>query len=409
MHFRISDTTLFLKPVLYTVEFQKRGLPHCHTLVWISSADRIQTAQDVDRYISAELPDPVIDPQGYKIVSEMMMHGPCGAANLNAPCMDGANCTKNFPKRYNTETFFDTYGHVHYKRRQTQVSTIKREMKLDNTYVVPYNRDLCLAFQAHINVEYCGWSMLIKYLFKYISKGTDRIFAKVARSIGDPSASSSNQVPCIDEIQNFQDGRFICPHEAMWRILNFKIHVREPAVQILSVHLQNMQQIIFRDSDDLESVVNRRDRKVTTLTEWFAYNADNEDGRHLTYLEFPEHFVWYRDQKIWKPRKTMQSSIGRLAYIHPSLGELFYFRMLLCHQKGCKDFSDVQKVNGIFYPTYRSACEALGLLGDDKEWDTALKEACFSASSSELRSVFAHILTYCEVVSPVQLWDKYWK
>ena len=83
--------------------------------------------------------------------------------------------------------------------------------------------------------------------------------------------------------------------------------------------------------------------------------------------------------------------------------------MLLCHQKGCKGFIEVKKVNQVTYPTYRAACEALGLLGDDKEWDTALEEACFSASSSELRSVFVHILTYCEVVSPVELWNKYWK
>ena len=81
----------------------------------------------------------------------------------------------------------------------------------------------------------------------------------------------------------------------MWRILNFKIHVREPAVQILSVHLENIQHITFRDNDDLESVINRRDRKVTTLTEWFDYNAQNHDGRHLTYLEFPSEFVWYQD------------------------------------------------------------------------------------------------------------------
>lgn len=246
-------------------------------------------------------------------------------------------------------------------------------MKLDNTYVVPYNRSLCLAFQAYINVEYCGWSMLIKYLFKYISKGTDRIFARVTRSIGDTSTSSTNQQSQIDEIQNFQDGRFICPHEAMWRILNCRIHDQEPVVQILFVHLENMQHLTFRDNDNLESVINRRDRKVTTLTEWFAYNADNQDGRYLTYLEFPSEFVWYQDKKIWQRRKTAQSSVGRLAYIHPSLGELFYFRMLLCHQKGCRGFTEVKKVNQVLYPTYRAACEALGLLGDDKEWDTVLE------------------------------------
>ncbi|GJX30903.1 DNA helicase [Tanacetum coccineum] len=71
--------------VLYTVEFQKHGLPHCHTLLWVDSASEIQSPEDVDHFISADLQDPNVDPHGYRIVSEMMIHGPCGAANLSAP------------------------------------------------------------------------------------------------------------------------------------------------------------------------------------------------------------------------------------------------------------------------------------------------------------------------------------
>ncbi|GJY51976.1 DNA helicase [Tanacetum coccineum] len=34
--------------VLYTVKFQKRGLPHSHTLLWVDSASRIRIAEEVD-------------------------------------------------------------------------------------------------------------------------------------------------------------------------------------------------------------------------------------------------------------------------------------------------------------------------------------------------------------------------
>ncbi|GKC68724.1 DNA helicase, partial [Tanacetum coccineum] len=44
---------------------------------------KIQEPKDVDRVISAELPDPQIDPHGYKVVLEMMIHGPCGAVNMS--------------------------------------------------------------------------------------------------------------------------------------------------------------------------------------------------------------------------------------------------------------------------------------------------------------------------------------
>ncbi|GJW05747.1 hypothetical protein Tco_1568170 [Tanacetum coccineum] len=199
---------------LYTVEFQKRGLPHCHTLLWVDPASKIQVPEDVDRFISTELPDPQIDQDGYKVVSEFMMHGPCGAASLEATCMKGDKCSKKFPKKFNSKTFFDNKGHVHYQRRDTSISTTRHQFKLDNAYVVPYNRDLLLDFQAHINVEYCGSSMLIKYLFKYISKGTDKIFARVSKPVGTSSTEAGPSRQMVDEIENYVEGRFVCAHEA---------------------------------------------------------------------------------------------------------------------------------------------------------------------------------------------------
>ncbi|GKG27782.1 hypothetical protein Tco_0406109, partial [Tanacetum coccineum] len=58
--------------------------------------DKIQDAKDVDRYISAELPDPKTDPEGYRVVSEMMVHGPCGPADPTASCMKENLCSKKF-------------------------------------------------------------------------------------------------------------------------------------------------------------------------------------------------------------------------------------------------------------------------------------------------------------------------
>nr|GEU71977.1 DNA helicase [Tanacetum cinerariifolium] len=108
-------------------------------------------------------------------------------------------------------------------------------------------------------------------------------------------------------------------------------------------------------------------------------------------------------------RKRGQGSIGRLVYVQPNSGELFYLRMLLCHQKGCTTFKDIQTVNHKVYETFRSACDALGLFGDDKEWDTALEEACFSSIPSQLRSLFVHILIFCDVLGPLKLWKKHWQ
>jgi hypothetical protein len=169
-----------------------------------------------------------------------------------------------------------------------------------------------MAFYAHINVECCGWTMLIKYLFKYISKGTERIAANIARTNGPfnqvgtsnhQSSSSATTTPTpVDEIKNFVDARYIGPHEACWRILKFDIHSRDPAVQILAIHLENMQRVTFRNRQPLQTVVDYPGCHKTTLTQWLQFNDEFTFGRHLTYLNFPSEFVWSNTDKEWAPR-----------------------------------------------------------------------------------------------------------
>ncbi|GJZ46665.1 DNA helicase [Tanacetum coccineum] len=256
---------------------------------------------------------------------------------------------------------------------------------------------------GRVVAEYCGWTMLIKYLFKYISKGTDRIVARISRNQTTTHESTNRPRVVVDEIKNYLDSRYISLHEACWRMLEFNIHHREPAVQILSIHLQNMQRVVFRDNDRLDTVVTNAHSKKTTLTEWLYYNEWNTDGRHLTYLDFPSEFVWNPNGKYWSRRRQKhKSSIGRLTYVR----DLFYQRILLCHQKGCKSFPEIRKVNDIVYPTCRAACQALGLLEDDQEWENTMKEVARTATPAELRMLFAHILTFCQVSYPSTLWQR---
>ncbi|XP_021975230.1 uncharacterized protein LOC110870352 [Helianthus annuus] len=397
---------------LYTIEFQKRGLPHCHLLVWVTSANKIRKPDQLDNYISAEIPNRLTEPELYKVVTDLMMHGPCGLAKPNAPCMSSSSCSKHFPKDYEETTMFDKNGYAHYRRRSTGHSIVKNGIRLDNAYVVPYNKHLCLHYQAHINVEYCGWNMMIKYLFKYISKGSDRIRFKITRTISPSSDTENAPTSQVDEIKNFVDSRFICPHEAAWWIFNFFIHVRDPPppVQVLAVHLENMQNLQFKDTQTLENIVRNPVAKKTTLTEWLRNNQTEPEGPHLTYVDYLSYYRWDSNGKFWI-RRTRETTpaIGRLIYIHPSCGETFYLRMLLSHQKGCQSFADIRTVSGQIFPTFRVACERLGLLGDNREWLYTFIEAATWATSSELRSLFTYLLQFCEISNPMEIWDTQWR
>ncbi|CAI0437600.1 unnamed protein product, partial [Linum tenue] len=164
----------YSKADIHTIEFQKRGLPHVHLLVWLHENDKLKTTEAIDATISAELPDPEKDPLGYATVTRFMLHGPCGQSNQKSPCMIEGKCKKFFPKAFNSTTTYDHNGYIVYRRRNDGRTFDKGNGILDNRHVVPYNRNLLVMFQAHINVEICHKGRLIKYLFKYVTKGPDR-------------------------------------------------------------------------------------------------------------------------------------------------------------------------------------------------------------------------------------------
>jgi hypothetical protein len=79
---------------IYVIEFQKRGLPHSHILIFFAEYYKPHMVEDVDHMISAKFPNLETNRLAYKTVARCMMHGPCGAMFPNAPCMEDGKCKK---------------------------------------------------------------------------------------------------------------------------------------------------------------------------------------------------------------------------------------------------------------------------------------------------------------------------
>lgn len=360
--------------VVYTVEFQKRGLPHAHILLFLHPEDKYPTTTDIDKVISAEIPDQRSNPVAYEAVKQFMIHGPCGEANPKAPCMLDKKCSKHFPKKFYQETTIDEDGFPIYRRRQDGNVVEKNGLLLDNRYVVPYNEALLVKYQSHINVEWCNRSRSIKYLFKYINKGPDRGTMVLHKSVGGNDVDGIEGLTIINEVKTYLDCRYVSASEACWRIYKFGIHYRDPVAERLSFHLQDEQSVTFTDTDNLESVLKRIDIAHTKFTQWMEANKLYEDARELTYADFPTKWVWYQGERQWKPRK-LGRCIGRIYYCNPASSEKFYLRMLLNIVRGPRSFEEIRTINSVVYPNFKTACYTLGLLDDDREWHDAIIEA----------------------------------
>ncbi|XP_035829924.1 uncharacterized protein LOC118479488 [Helianthus annuus] len=398
----------WLYTAVYTIEFQKRGLPHAHLLIWLEHSAVSHTPAGIDDLISAEIPSKIDDPSGYKAVTDYMLHGPCGNDARSAPCTTDGKCMKHFPKPFYRETTIDEDGYPVYRRRDTKIFFIKGKTKLDNRFVVPYNRYLLLKYESHINVEWCNQSRAIKYLFKYLNKGPDRATMVVQENIGSDGENRSQKIVKVDEIKNYLDCRYLLPCEAVWRMLAFPIHYSFPSVMKLTFHTPNQHLLTLRDSDSLPALLNREGIRDTMFTQWFALNSRDAAARNLTYAEIPTKYVWHDDNKVWKTRLE-RPAIGRIVYCNPAAGPKYYLRMLLGIVRGPRSFEEIKTVDGIVYETFKEACYTYGLLNDDKEWNDALSEAKLWASGSQLRELFVTMLLFCEVNRPSQLWSQNWE
>lgn len=270
-----------------TVEFQKRGLPHTHSCIHVRHQDKPFTPQQVDKCISAELPDPNQDPRLFKAVSDFMIHGPCGVVNPDSKCMENGKCTKGFPKPFCEQTTMGDDGFPRYRRRDNGVGFWKQvrgqQFFIDNRWVVPHNPYLLCKYQTHMNVEICSTVRSIKYIYKYINKGHD---------VANISITPNQNIVNYDEIQAFENSRYVSSIEGMWHILNLPMREKSHSIYRLPVHLPFQQMVTYQPNANLMTVL--ENNKKTMLTEWFMLNQNDNRARQLLYCEIPSHYVWQK-------------------------------------------------------------------------------------------------------------------
>ncbi|XP_021999308.1 uncharacterized protein LOC110896161 [Helianthus annuus] len=354
-----------INAVVYTVEFQKRGLPHAHICLFMKANHKLPTVDQIDPFISAEIPDKDKDedPELYSLVTDYMIHGP---------------------------------------RRDTGHTVVKSGVKLDNRSVVPYNKILLKRYQAHINVEWCNQAGSVKYLFKYINKGPDRATA-VVYSDGDQGQQEKPR----DEIKEYYDCRYISACEATWRIFSNEVHYRYPVVMRLPFHLPGQQNVVYGADDDIDNVLSKPSVASSMFMQWMKLNEKDPAARKLTYVELPTKYVWKLEKRCWQVRIKYQT-VGRIHSVSPALGEPCFLRILLNKVKGPRSFEEIRTVNGKVFPTFREACYALGLLDDDNEYIEAIKEASFEGHGRYLRALFATMLVSNTLSRPEVVWEKTW-
>ena len=385
---------------LYVIEFQKRGLPHCHLLLTLTEDCKIREIEDIDNVVSAEIPD-LSDSVLLELVGKHMVHGPCGLLNPQCICMEDDKCKKNFPKSFNEITKENVNGYPVYKRPQNGRKIKKfvkgKTVEVDNQFIVPYNPFLLRYFQAHINVEICSSVKSVKYMHKYVYKGHDCCDTEVA---------PENDTLHHDEILSFMNARYVGPTEAAYRIYAYSMHEQSHTVIRLPVHLPECQQVYFTNDNAAEALL-KAELKNTELMGWFKLNANPKTRSTYTYPDTPLYYVWDKSKRVWNKRKKASKTVARMYNVSPTDSERFHLRLLLLHVIGATSYVDLRTYKGITYPTFKEAAMQRGLLLNDSEWQSCLEEAVSFQMPVQLRQLFAYICIFQSPANALQLWNAF--
>ena len=253
----------------YRVEFQQRGSPHIHMVLWSSDAPDFESADEqvianfIDSYISCNLPEEYIDEELYTLVNSLQRH-----VHSHTCRKTGKKCRFNYPRPPSDKTIicrvstqgeirenikpkellhvvFDTitdqdvtdltlkevlklahipyddyiYALQHFKSTNGVVH--KREPK--DVYINNYNPNIIRAWQANIDLQYvCDPYACVMYIASYITKSE--------HELGELLTAASRQAADMDlrsQLKKvgskFLSSREVSAQEAAYRILSMPL------------------------------------------------------------------------------------------------------------------------------------------------------------------------------------------
>ena len=431
----ITEKDIFGKAVghMWVVEFQKRGLPHMHMLVITKDDDSLLTPEQYDRVVSAEIPDPNKYPRLNELVIKHMIH------NHTAMCTkwDSGFCKVRFPKKYTNHTTTNNDAYPKYKRRSPkeggqEIQRIIRNKKNNNTrskiinngYVVPYNAGLLLRYNCHLNVEVCSTVKAVKYIYKYVYKGSDRAIFEIQDKKKPKQIDEEKK---YDEIQKHINGRYISSTEAAWRMLGLSIDGMKPPVETLDYIVSNEEHVVFPYEDPKETEIALKNAKYHKLNAYFYNNyleqKENKptmdktgtyklkpQSSEILYTDYPKYYSYTRN-RIWKRRtnKVKEQTVSCIPTLSRRNGEQYYMKLLLDVIPGATCYEDLKVYpdeSDRYCETFKQACLLRGFLKDDADIITTLREICDNGLTRDARLTYALYLREGEMTRPQKVWSK---
>ncbi|XP_060577549.1 uncharacterized protein LOC132734725 [Ruditapes philippinarum] len=261
----------------YRIEFQQRGSPHAHGILWIDNAPDLEKnspeeiAAFIDKYVQCRLPDEDSDEELYSLVNQLQRH------SHSASCRkSGKECRFGFPRSISSHTLVsrppsldDTLPHLipdqrewncriagvvnQYLERADSLDEMSYEDVLQDCKLLPqvyqqalsksasspkvylkrdpnavninnYNAYILRAWQANMDVQFVTDPYAcIQYVVSYITKD-EREMGTLLHAVAKESAQDTIKDQMKKCGQAFLNSRSVTAQEAAYRALGLPLH-----------------------------------------------------------------------------------------------------------------------------------------------------------------------------------------
>lgn len=262
----------------WRVEFQLRGSPHVHMVVWCEQMPAFDSPQGVkllDQVVTCNVPDPGYDKEMHDLVVKLQTH-----KHTHTCFKENTICRFAFPRPVSNVTKILDEDQT--TRNKGKFYILKR--KENETMINSYNTEILKMWSANIDIQPCGSALGIAiYISKYISKSEP---TKITRSIREAIKRVREQGGDVSKqvfaIQNaILTHREVSACECAFRLCHLKLRdSSRKSVFVNSCIPEERYRMLRIDSESSEPFKNIFDRYVCR-------------PRDLENLSLGEFAVWY--------------------------------------------------------------------------------------------------------------------
>ncbi|XP_074656877.1 uncharacterized protein LOC141910064 [Tubulanus polymorphus] len=310
-----------IQDFFYRVEFQMRGSPHVHALIWVKDAPKSGIDDDanvtsfVDRYITCKLPDDSEDPELHETEpppppstdesnNEEPLNEQIEAAS-NAMSPDQAKeilqkvwelMNKEDTDLSTTESLYISIGITQDMfeeayRCLSRKSSVVLKREPNECWVNQYNPALLRAWQANMDIQYVTDAFAcVVYIVSYISKSEREMGLLLEHTRAEAADNNQSAKQAMKSLgSTYLHNREVSAQEAVYRVCNLKMKQGSRKVQFIPtgdniIKLSKPLSVLQSKSADHD--LTDDDVWMTGIVERYQNRPDDEEFEQMCLAQF---------------------------------------------------------------------------------------------------------------------------